>query len=63
MDFTPELSAFQGVILSADNTHDFSKITARGGRFSFYLYDQKLDFFSKTKTLVINKICNFSSPA
>ncbi|XP_011568902.3 uncharacterized protein LOC105398488 [Plutella xylostella] len=31
MNFTPELSAFQGVIISADNVNQFSKITARGG--------------------------------
>ncbi|KAJ2938496.1 hypothetical protein O0L34_g12990 [Tuta absoluta] len=31
MDFTPELSAFQGVIISADNVHTFLRLTARGG--------------------------------
>ncbi|XP_047523352.1 uncharacterized protein LOC125061797 isoform X1 [Pieris napi] len=31
MDFTPELVALQGAILSVDNTHPFTKITARGG--------------------------------
>ncbi|CAH0600456.1 unnamed protein product [Chrysodeixis includens] len=31
MDFTPELSAFQGVMLSADNIHNFSKLSCKGG--------------------------------
>lgn len=31
MDFTPELSSFQGVLISADNVYSFSKLTAKGG--------------------------------
>ncbi|XP_075982482.1 uncharacterized protein LOC142980799 [Anticarsia gemmatalis] len=31
MDFTPELSAFQGSIISADNVHQFSKLSSKGG--------------------------------
>lgn len=32
MDFTPELSAFQGLIVSANHSHNFSRITSRGGK-------------------------------
>lgn len=32
MNFTPELSAFQGVLLSADNIHKFSKLSCKGGK-------------------------------
>ncbi|CAK1599884.1 unnamed protein product [Parnassius mnemosyne] len=31
MNFTPELIAIQGVMISADNVNSFSKLTARGG--------------------------------
>ncbi|XP_021183895.3 uncharacterized protein LOC110371817 [Helicoverpa armigera] len=31
MDFTPELSAFQGLIVSVDHSHCFSRLTSRGG--------------------------------
>ncbi|XP_049878112.1 uncharacterized protein LOC126375244 [Pectinophora gossypiella] len=31
MDFTPELAAFQGVIISADNVHSFGRLKERGG--------------------------------
>lgn len=31
MEFTPSLSAFQGVIISADSVHSFSKLTSKGG--------------------------------
>lgn len=32
MEFCPQLSAFQGVIISADNVHPFSRLTSRGGK-------------------------------
>lgn len=32
MNFTPELTALQGVMLSADNINSFSKLTAKGGK-------------------------------
>ncbi|KAJ8734814.1 hypothetical protein PYW08_014064 [Mythimna loreyi] len=31
MDFTPELSAFQGIIVSANHSHSFSRLTSKGG--------------------------------
>lgn len=31
MNFTPELTALQGVMISADNVHSFSKLTGKGG--------------------------------
>ncbi|CAH2068646.1 unnamed protein product, partial [Iphiclides podalirius] len=31
MNFTPELTALQGVMISADNVNSFSKLTAKGG--------------------------------
>lgn len=31
MDFTPELSAFQGTLISADNVHSFSRLISKGG--------------------------------
>ncbi|XP_063833482.1 uncharacterized protein LOC135082625 [Ostrinia nubilalis] len=31
MEFCPQLSAFQGVIISADNVYPFSRLTSRGG--------------------------------
>ncbi|XP_014360312.2 uncharacterized protein LOC106712314 [Papilio machaon] len=31
MNFTPELTALQGVMISADNINSFSKLTAKGG--------------------------------
>lgn len=38
MDFTPDLSAFQGVIISADNVYSFSKLKNRGGNYYFTYY-------------------------
>lgn len=38
MDFTPELSAFQGVLISADNVHSFSRLISKGGE-SVYLFN------------------------
>ncbi|KAJ0181216.1 hypothetical protein K1T71_003301 [Dendrolimus kikuchii] len=38
MDFTPELSSFQGVLISADNVYSFSRLTAKGGN------EQKIDY-------------------
>jgi hypothetical protein len=31
MDFCPQLSALQGVIVSADNVYSFSRLTSKAG--------------------------------
>lgn len=32
MDFTPDLLAFQGVFISTDSAHPFSRLTVKGGK-------------------------------
>lgn len=32
MEFTPSLTAFQGVLIAADSTHSFSTLTSKGGK-------------------------------
>lgn len=32
MEFTPELLAFQGVLISTDSVQPFSKLTEKGGK-------------------------------
>ncbi|XP_050358135.1 uncharacterized protein LOC126778526 isoform X2 [Nymphalis io] len=58
MEFTPSLSAFQGVIISADSVHSFSKLTSRGGNEDKiqYVIDSIRNFLQKEKYMVDNKI-------
>lgn len=32
MEFTPELSAFQGIITTADSAYSFSELKSKGGK-------------------------------
>ncbi|XP_068628681.1 uncharacterized protein [Battus philenor] len=50
MNFTPELTAFQGVILSADNINSFSNLTARGA--ACYKQICRLNFFNVNINLI-----------
>ncbi|XP_047537147.1 uncharacterized protein LOC125071096 [Vanessa atalanta] len=58
MEFTPSLSAFQGVIISADSVHSFSKLTSRGGNEEKiqYVIDSIRNFLQKEKYMIENKI-------
>lgn len=56
MEFCPQLSAFQGVIISADNVHPFSRLTSRGGK------NVKVIFSCKNGSLGLLMLNNWQFP-
>ncbi|CAH0722617.1 unnamed protein product, partial [Brenthis ino] len=58
MEFTPSLSAFQGMIISTDSVHSFSKLTSKGGN------EEKIEhvihcirnFLQKENYIIENKV-------